>query len=90
MDGRIKAFLTPKDLADALGVSESSLKRWCDRGLIPMVRTAGGHRKLPISGVLSFLRETQHELVSPELLGLPATRAAVVSRAASCTISPAG
>ena len=25
-----------------MGVSEASLKRWCDRGLIPSVRTAGG------------------------------------------------
>ncbi len=56
-----------------MGVSESSLKRWCDRGLIPTVRTAGGHRRLPISGVLAFLRETKQNLVAPEILGLPAT-----------------
>ena len=55
-----------------MGVSESSLKRWCDRGLIPTVRTVGGHRRLPVSGVLAFLRETKQNLVSPELLGLPA------------------
>ncbi len=56
-----------------MGVSESSLKRWCDRGLIPTVRTAGGHRRLPISGVLEFLRESKQNLVDPEVLGLPAT-----------------
>ena len=56
-----------------MGVSESSLKRWCDNGLIPTIRTAGGHRRLPISGVLAYLRRTQHDLVMPEALGLPAT-----------------
>jgi excisionase family DNA binding protein len=67
----MKELITPKQVARAIGVSESSLKRWCDRGLIPTVRTAGGHRRLPISGVLSYLRETGHEMVRPELLGLP-------------------
>ena len=67
----MKDLLSPKQVARAMGVSESSLKRWCDRGLIPTVRTAGGHRRLPISGVLAFLRETKQNLVAPELLGLP-------------------
>ena len=69
----LKDLLSPKQVARAMGVSESSLKRWCDRGLIPTVRTAGGHRRLPISGVLTFLRETNQNLVDPEILGLPAT-----------------
>jgi excisionase family DNA binding protein len=81
----MKDLITPKQVARAIGVSESSLKRWCDRGLIPSVRTAGGHRRLPISGVLKYLRETQHPLVRPELLGLPPTSGQgklVVERAA--------
>ena len=48
----LKQVLTPKQVADAIGVSEASLKRWCDKGLIPATRTAGGHRRLPISGVV--------------------------------------
>ena len=48
-------LLSPKQVARALGVSESSLKRWCDKGLIPTERTAGGHRRLPLAGVLDFL-----------------------------------
>jgi MerR family transcriptional regulator, light-induced transcriptional regulator len=67
-----KELVSPKQVAKAIGVSESSLKRWCDRGLIPTTRTAGGHRKMPVSGVLEFLRSTGHSLVKPELLGLPA------------------
>jgi methanogenic corrinoid protein MtbC1 len=54
-------------------VSEASLKRWCDRGAVPFVRTAGGHRRLPINGVMQFLRESGYPIVRPEVLGLPPT-----------------
>lgn len=64
-------LLSPRQVARALGVSESSLKRWCDRGLIETVRTAGGHRKLPICDVLRFVREHEHPIVCSEILGLP-------------------
>ncbi|MEZ6066832.1 MAG: B12-binding domain-containing protein [Planctomycetaceae bacterium] len=63
--------LSPKQVAQAIGVSESSLKRWCDQGLIPFHRTAGGHRRLDMPDVVAFLRSTGHSLVRPELLGLP-------------------
>lgn len=69
----MKDNLSPKQVARAIGVSESSLKRWCDQGLLPTVKTAGGHRRLPIGGVLAFLRDSQRALVAPEVLGLPAT-----------------
>ena len=64
-------LVSPKQVARAIGVSESSLKRWCDRGLIKTVRTAGGHRKMLIGEVLTFIRENNHVIVSPEVLGLP-------------------
>ena len=53
-------------------MSESSLKRWVDQGLIQAVRTAGGHRKLALEDVLKFLREHDHPIIAPELLHLPA------------------
>jgi DNA-binding transcriptional MerR regulator len=62
---------SPKHVAQALGVSESSLKRWCDRGLIQTTRTAGGHRKLLTGDVIRFARERGMSLITPELLGLP-------------------
>lgn len=64
-------LVSPKQVARAIGVSESSLKRWCDQGLIQAVRTMGGHRKMRISDVLRFVREQNHQLVSPEVLDLP-------------------
>lgn len=62
---------SPKHVALALGVSESSLKRWCDQGLIRTSRTAGGHRKVQSADVIRFARERGLPLVTPELLGLP-------------------
>ena len=53
-------------------MSESTLKRWCDRGLIAMTKTAGGHRRMEVDAVVRFLRDSGHEIVEPELLGLPA------------------
>ncbi|MEW6271880.1 MAG: helix-turn-helix domain-containing protein [Thermodesulfobacteriota bacterium] len=69
MFGRPKAFVTPRELADALGVSESSLKRWADEGRIQASRTAGGHRRIPVAEAVRFIRESRLELERPELLG---------------------
>jgi excisionase family DNA binding protein len=80
VDGRIKAFLTPKDLAEALGVSESSLKRWADDGVIRVSRTAGGHRRIALADAVRFARESGLQIEHPAALGLedvlPARRAA--------------
>ena len=67
----MKESVTPKQLSQAIAVSESSLKRWCDKGIIPAVYTAGGHRRIPVSGALNFLREAGHDIRHPEILGLP-------------------
>lgn len=67
----MKELVTPRQAAEALGVSEASLKRWCDRGLLPAIRTAGGHRRLPINGVVQFIRDRGQPLARPEVLGLP-------------------
>lgn len=69
----MRDLLTPKQVARALDVSESSIKRWCDKGVIPTQYTAGRHRRIPMSGLLSFLRDSKYELAHPEALGLPPT-----------------
>jgi excisionase family DNA binding protein len=48
--------LTTKQVADVLRVSESSVKRWCDSGVIPTVRTVGGHRRIARSALMQFLK----------------------------------
>ncbi len=69
----MKKNASPKQVARAIGVSESTLKRWCDGGLIPMTKTAGGHRRIEVAAVIKFLRETGRQVVEPELLNLPVT-----------------
>jgi MerR family transcriptional regulator, light-induced transcriptional regulator len=65
-----RQLLTPKDLADAIGASESALRRWIDGGRIHMSRTAGGHRRIPLQEAIRFIRQTGAIVVRPELLGL--------------------
>lgn len=69
----MKELLTPKQVSRAIDVSESSIKRWCDKGEIPTHCTAGGHRRIALSTVLNLVRQGKHRLVNPEALGLPAT-----------------
>ncbi len=69
-----KSLLTPIQVAQAIQVSESSVKRWCDKGIIPTDYTAGGHRRIPVAGLLAFLRAQSLKLVHPEMLGFPPIR----------------
>lgn len=70
---RREELFTPKQVARAIGVSESSVKRWCDSGLIETVRTAGGHRRLMGESVMTYVQKIGHQVVDPELHGLPST-----------------
>ena len=63
---------SPKQVANALGVSESSVKRWVDSGKLPAAKTVGGHRKVTLPSVAQFIRETGHEVARPDLLGMVA------------------
>ncbi len=65
-----QTLLSPNDLAMAIGVSESSLKRWVDRGDIRAVRTMGGHRRIPLEEAVRFIRHTRHPVVDPTVLGM--------------------
>jgi excisionase family DNA binding protein len=70
----MSTLLSPRDLAEALGVSESSLKRWIDAGRIRASRTEGGHRRIALDDALAFVRDTNALVVRPELLGLSPAR----------------
>ena len=43
--------ITRKGAADLIGVSESTVRRACDDGAIPVTRTPGGHRRIRRSDV---------------------------------------
>lgn len=78
------SLLSPRQVADAIGASESSLKRWCDQGLLTVVKTAGGHRRIPVPEVLRFVREQNHAVVEPLILAMPATADRKARRIEGC------
>ncbi len=61
----MEEHLSTRQVAAALNVSESSVKRWCNRGVIPTVRTVGGHRRIPLAGFMEFLDQTNREVITP-------------------------
>lgn len=69
--------LSPKELAQATGVSESSVKRWVDSGVIQASRTAGGHRRISLGEAVRYVRDTGIDLTRPEFLGLPTLGAVI-------------
>jgi methanogenic corrinoid protein MtbC1 len=66
----MKPIISPRELAAAIGVSESSLKRWSDEGHIRVAKTAGGHRRIAIGEAIRFVRTIGAPILKPELLGL--------------------
>jgi len=49
-------LLTPRQAAKLLGVSESTVRRWCDAELVAIAKTAGGHRRIRRQALLRFAR----------------------------------
>lgn len=64
-------YVTPRQVAQATGLSESTVKRWCDRGLLPSLRTPGGHRRLKLADVVRTLRNEGIPIVDALAFGLP-------------------
>ncbi|HEU4767806.1 MAG TPA: B12-binding domain-containing protein [Pyrinomonadaceae bacterium] len=69
-----------KDVARLLQVSEATVKRWADDGILVPNKTAGGHRRFNLQSVAQFRREREIPPASPALQKRPRSkRAAVVS-----------
>ena len=63
--------LSTRKAAQVLGVSEASIKRWCDQGQLRAHKTVGGHRRIHGNAIVEFIRRQKHPLARPDLLGLP-------------------
>ncbi len=53
---RTDRWLTIEEAARFLGVGQSTLRRWSDAGLVPVYRTAGGHRRYREADLVAVLR----------------------------------
>jgi len=60
----------PKERMD--GTQMPTNKRWCDKQVIPVENTPGGHRRIPLAPLFEFLKSSGRVLARPELLGMPA------------------
>lgn len=56
----MKNFLSTKEVAEMLGVTESSIKRWADSELIYCNKTPGGHRKFKLEDVNIFAKSNNY------------------------------
>ncbi len=74
-------LLTSKEAARLLGVSEASVKRWADGGLLPQQKTAGGHRRFRPADVAVFRRARLQPAAQPARGPVP-LRAALPTRGA--------
>ncbi len=54
-------------LADLLGVSPDTVRRWCDEGRLETVRTEGGQRIVEGSSLARFVRDHQETDASEQL-----------------------
>ena len=61
--------MTSTDAAALLSVGVSTIKRWADEGIVPCVRTAGGHRRFQRSSLVDLLTQTQAEALSEGATG---------------------
>ncbi len=57
----------PGQIAELLGVSTDTVRRWCDDGRLETVRSEGGHRMVDGASLARFVREQDEAYVPEEL-----------------------
>lgn len=80
--------LSTSEFAEAIGVSESSVRRLADGGHLRIRRTSGGHRKIPVEEAIRYARKANAKILRPDLLGLVASVEPASESAESANDSP--
>ncbi len=75
--GDRETYLKTQQVADALGVSVSTIKRWVDSGELKAVRTLGKHRLIPLTDAIGFARRQDLPTTSLEKLKATGPAAAI-------------
>src|SRR4051794_11718431 len=65
-------YVSTAEVAQALGIGISTVKRWVDQGILPAHKTAGGHRKILLSDAARVVRAGNFPRVDLGRLGLAA------------------
>jgi len=72
-----KTVLSTVDVARLFNVTETTVKRWADEGMLKCQKTPGGHRKFPVRNVIDFAEKNNFEptgaLTMPDHDGLGST-----------------
>jgi len=56
---RERIYLSPRDAARLCGVSVSTIYRWVEQGLIPVLKTLGNHNRFPIDSIEALVEKHQ-------------------------------
>ena len=62
----MKQSYSTKQLAKMWDVSESTIKRWADAGMLKCRKTIGGHRKFELEDIIEF--QNQCDLAKKEII----------------------
>lgn len=55
-------LLTTRAVAEMLGVSQSTVERWCQLGQLPAIRLPSGHYRIPREAVEKLMRQARNGL----------------------------
>ena len=67
-------YVSTAEVARALGISVSTVKRWVEEGILPAQKTAGGHRKLLLADVLEVARQNNLPISESSQFGVGSVR----------------